>query len=632
MSELEIVRTCALLHDIGKLECWANRQPWSKHIYYTYRFVKECLGEELALHAMRHHTGLSYPKEDKPQTLVEKIVCLADNIASGADRPEEPGRGTPVPSPPIKLTHVLSEEKVRKKLDARELAYLSQKIKLKLGNLERKFAENPRDTYFRNIFKVLENDGESELRFVPADTREHINDVSLWDHLKLTAAFATCIYREGWKGDSPKDYKFALISGDADKISNFINQSLRLPDLRARSELIKKATEETREHLSIFLGPECVLFAAGGSFLALCPPELAEKALEEARERFEKATRGRVSITVSYTVKRGDEFLKNFGGIWESSHRQMRLEKSRRLLIDEVVIDENLEVCDVCKMKPWTREDEQRVLPTVPPRKERLCESCWELRKSGKGVWLNDLKENECNYVACIRADGDDIGRVLSGRNFREENKASTPSRISTLSDIIHRTCEKELEEIAKRFRGRPVFAGGDDFLAFTPGKVGLKVAREAASKFREEMAGKCTMSAGVAIFHYKLPVYVGVEVAGYLLKRAKECGKDKVAFAVIGGSGVTSSELEKIKPRTWNELDTILEIVDSMRKRDVASSQLRRIAETASKNCDEAEILIKYQMGREIIPWQKGKRFLSYLETGLFSDAFLIYNLFKGD
>lgn len=106
MKKLDVIRTCALLHDIGKLECWANRKPWSEHVFYTYKFVKACLGEEIAVQAMRHHTGPSYTDEYRPRTEIEKIVCLADNFASGADRREEPSRGPFIPSPPIELTHV----------------------------------------------------------------------------------------------------------------------------------------------------------------------------------------------------------------------------------------------------------------------------------------------------------------------------------------------------------------------------------------------------------------------------------------------------------------------------------------------------------------------------------------------
>jgi len=191
VKELNVLRTCAILHDVGKLECWANRKPWSEHAYYTYKFAKACLGEKLATHAMRHHTGPSYSDDYRPQTDVEKAVCLADNLSSGADRREEPSRGPPTPSPPIKLTHILSKSKVRKSLEARDLAYISNGLSSKMGDLVREFIQQPKTTYLK-IFGIL---NESDLRFVPADTREPINDVSLWDHLKLTAAFATCIWR-----------------------------------------------------------------------------------------------------------------------------------------------------------------------------------------------------------------------------------------------------------------------------------------------------------------------------------------------------------------------------------------------------------------------------------------------------
>ena len=58
VGDLDFLRVCALLHDIGKVECWAKGMPWSEHTYYTYKFVKDLLGEECAESSMRHHTGL----------------------------------------------------------------------------------------------------------------------------------------------------------------------------------------------------------------------------------------------------------------------------------------------------------------------------------------------------------------------------------------------------------------------------------------------------------------------------------------------------------------------------------------------------------------------------------------------
>ena len=626
MKELNVLRTCAILHDIGKPECWANRKPWSSHAYYTYKFVRSCLGEELATHAMRHHTGSSYSDEYRPQTDVEKVVCLADNLSSGADRREEPSRGPPLPSPPMKLTHILSKGKVRKGLEARDLAYISKGLSSKFGDLKGEFVRQPKATYLR-IFETL---NESDLRFVPADTREPINDVSLWDHLKLTAAFATCIYMDGgWKSNDLRDYDFALLCGDADRISSFVNASRRLPDLNARSERIKKATEASAGALTDLLGPECLIYAAGGSFLAVSPKGKAEEVLLEAKEAFEESTQKQVTVTVNYILRNGKEVQKNFGHVWKRAQIEMRIEKSQRGVPFPDLIEEDSEVCDVCRFRPWAHEDLLKVLRIdAAPRPERLCEVCWELRREGKGVELDKVR-GKSKFVAVLRADGDDVGKSLSGVGFKELGKSNTPSRLSTLSDLIHRVCEDKLQKSVANFHGHCLFAGGDDVLAFVPGENALEASRSMASQFEEEMAKGCTMSIGVALFHHTLPVYSGLEASRYLLRRAKEGGKNRIAFAIIGGAGVTLNELEKVNPRTWDQLDEILRIARFMRKSGAASSQIRKIAGISKKEPEKAEVFVKYLMGRRVIDWREGEKFLSYLKTGLLYDAFLVYNAF---
>jgi len=100
LGDLERLKISAILHDIGKLECWANREGWSEHTKYTKQFVRSCFGEELAEDACRHHLGISYPDAYRPKTLTQQIICLADSIAAGADRHETPSHGPPIPTPP----------------------------------------------------------------------------------------------------------------------------------------------------------------------------------------------------------------------------------------------------------------------------------------------------------------------------------------------------------------------------------------------------------------------------------------------------------------------------------------------------------------------------------------------------
>jgi hypothetical protein len=240
--------------------------------------------------------------------------------------------------------------------------------------------------------------------------------------------------------------------------------------------------------------------------------------------------------------------------------------------------------------------------------------------------------KNGRNFVAVIKADGDDLGEVLSGERIKGFGKVMTPSRLSTISHFLHQICETTLVEQVNSYGGEAVFAGGDDILAVTPGAKGLRAARDIASKFNEAMGGEATLSAGVAIFHYRLPIYVGLDAATRLLRRAKQApSKASIAFHFITGAGVLEAELDRHRSYRWSELDHLLRIADYLQKGDLASSQIRLVATADKKRREDAETIIKYLMGREIIEWCEGEQLLAHIESGLFHDAFQVYNAFRG-
>jgi CRISPR/Cas system-associated protein Cas10 (large subunit of type III CRISPR-Cas system) len=476
----------------------------------------------------------------------------------------------------------------------------------------------------------------SRLHDIPADTRSPINDVSLWDHLKLTAAFAACIWLDGgYRGDNVDKYDFALISGDADRISRFVDQSSRLPDLNARSGKIRLATEAAGESVAESLGPECLIFSGGGGLLAISPLRMANKVAEEVKNVFESATQGLVTITVSSLKSNGNETQKGFGKVWKDAQWTMQQKKSERSPVTFGNLSEEVAPCDVCHVRASAHEDPAKTLPyDASPRQERLCELCWQLRKEGHGASLDQFK-GQSNLVAVLKADGDSIGKVLGGDKFDEFGKAATPSRLSAISRHIHSVCENTLEKIVSDAGGRCLITGGDDILAVASGGESLKMAQRVAFEFKKEMANVCTMSAGVAIFRYDLPIYAGLEAADTLLHTAKENrSKDCVAFAMIGGVGLTPEELKGVRPRKWNELEEILRLSEDMGERGFASTQLRKIAIAAKKDPEYAEILIKNLMGRGEkgmgVGWGQGEELLFHMKSGILLDAFAVYNTFK--
>jgi len=626
---LDFLRVCALLHDVGKVECWANRKPWSEHIYYTYRFLKGLLGVEYAEAAMRHHTGPSYSREVFPRSMVEKTIWLADNLASGADRREEPSGMSPRPVFPLVLSHVLSDGRVaRKEMGRPELAYVSVELREALKEPCSEFSSDT--SAYDRIYRVLSG---SKLRFVPADTRRPVNDVSLWDHMKLTAAISTCIFLDGgFKSSEPEDYRFAFVGGDADRVSGFINVSVRIRDLHARSELIKEATMKAADAVSELLGPECVLYSGGGGFLAISPVSRASKVERAAKRAFEKATDGLVTMTTSSVEADGGEVRSGFGDVWRRAQRAMGIQKSLRKPPELTPVEEGVDFCDVCNSKPATREDRSKILRVdASARPERLCEDCWNLRRSGSDVSIRlDSLGEKTGFVGLLKADGDDVGSLLSGEKLRELRKANTPSRLSTLSRLMNDTFQEELEKVVSGFGGRCIYSGGDDLLALLPGENAFRAAKAVYERFTEAMNFKCTMSAGLAVFRKELPLYVGLEAASALISKAKEDGKDRIAYIFVGSAGVTSSDLSEVKPIGWGDLDVLLDIVGFMRGSGVSADHYRKAALLSKDGREEAEVYIKYLMGRDIIGWRAGERMLGYLESGLLKQAFTIYSLLE--
>lgn len=637
MSDLEILRICAILHDIGKPECWLRRKPWSEHIYYTEKTIMESLGEPYATTAARHHEGVSYPHEYYPQSELERIICLADNLASGADRPEEPKRGPPLPRPPVLLTHVLSRgEKVRVKIGEGELETIVFEIKHELEECRTK---EPAKIYSR-VYLFL----KERLHGLPTETRSPINDVSLWHHLKLTSAISTCIWLDGgFKRKNPDKYTFSLLSGDANKISRFINVSRRLPDLRAGSRWVKRATLSATKVIEEKLGPECVIFKGGGSFLALAPQKMAGEIAHKAEKAFESATSGELTITVSEGSTRGFEIKNRFGELWHSATLAIRLKKltSPPPLVESV--EGGIKVCDVCGLRPAVHETEKILPYDAAPRPEMLCENCYRRRSSedARGVDF-DMIADQDGFIGIVKLDGDDMGEVLRGEKLKKFEKEVTLSRLSTVSEMVHEVSERS-GKVVNAYGGECIYAGGDDVLAVLPGKNAFDYAREMASLFSKETAGELTSSAGVVAFKEKFPCYIALELVSQLIENAKkQPHKGSIDFEIVSAIGATPTDVNlerrteqrrrgvSKRPYKWGEFGRLLDYAMYLGKGVVPASQLHTIAGIARySGVEEAQDHVKYQMGRFQIPWWAGEELIEQIGSGFFLDAFGIYNTF---
>ena len=146
---------------------------------------------------------------------------------------------------------------------------------------------------------------ETCFTYVPSDTYTgHYNDISLFDHSKLTAAIASCLYLfsqekgvDNYKKQfysSPKRYEsyFMMVSGDLSGVQDFIYtipSKGALKSLRARSFyldlLLEHMTDEILEYLG--LSRANLLYTGGGHFYMLLPnTQKAKDALKKVQNSF----------------------------------------------------------------------------------------------------------------------------------------------------------------------------------------------------------------------------------------------------------------------------------------------------------------------------------------------------------
>ncbi|WP_034383774.1 type III-B CRISPR-associated protein Cas10/Cmr2 [Deinococcus sp. YIM 77859] len=132
-------------------------------------------------------------------------------------------------------------------------------------------------------------------------------------------------------------------------------------------------------------------------------------------------------------------------------------------------------------------------------------------------------------YFAILVADGDNMGALLSA-NDSEDAHHEISRRLDNFA--------AQAEKIVERHDGQKVFAGGDDVLAFLPVTTALRCGQELAEAFRHTVRG--TLSAGIAVVHYREPLSTSLAQARAAEKVAKQVdGKNAVCVAVHtrGGS-----------------------------------------------------------------------------------------------
>ena len=468
-----VAALAGLLHDVGKpyQRAYGNQPPPDYHEEgfthqdYTAYFIQKFIpGErELSESAKRHHMAANTPERlrPRPDRALDWVVYYADNYASRERSSEDTEPSQAVERTP--LVSIFSQIRILGQ-NAPERAYPflpSQRAGLAPGlpYPTQPAKANATPGAYGRLIEHLEARAEQAAALgtdpplllanlnmalleavwpVPADTRGDPG-ISLYDHLRLTAAFAAALYAyhqtNGLTVSAIRDEsaeKFLLVGGDMSGIQRHI---YRIKDaqgqggiakrLRARSLEVSLAAEAMALGLLERLGlpPVQRIMSAGGKFYALLPnTKDARTALEAHRETWEAwaLDQGASLVPVLDGVAFSPEELKarGFAAIFQRliermAEAKLRPLKSQRAGFGAPFEDRqgrSLRPCAVCGIRP-AKIDEPGA----------ACVECERDRAIGARLprtrWLSASRDPEPPYYRFpeLSFDTGEQGYVLRG-------------------------------------------------------------------------------------------------------------------------------------------------------------------------------------------------------------------------
>lgn len=502
-TELKLILG-SLLHDIGKV-VYRKGGDKRKHSQSGYDFLKEeaLLTDETVLECVRYHHADALKNASLEENSPAYIVYMADNIASAADRREGESaeQGFEIHTPLQPVFNILNgnhqkmyyspgtlnpggsinyPNTVSRSFDEREYLKIVQQISANLRGIQWN------TEYINSVLEVL----EANLSYVPSSTsKSELPDISLYDHVKLTAAVASCM-REYLKRNHIHNYRdelfthgkafyaknvFLLASMDVSGIQKFIytiTTKNALRTLRARSFYLEIMMEHIIDMLltKLHLSRANLIYSGGGHCYLLLPAtkeckEIFDTFMREINQWFMENFQIALYIAGAY-AECSSNALKNipegsYSNIFQRLSASMSEKKSRRYSAREILQLNNKKEadysreCSVCKK-----------LGNVD--KEGVCPMCRAMEKLSQKVLYDD-------FFSVLRGEvkgglplpggyflvaDDELSlkeKMLDEENFvraYSKNKMYTGKHISTKLWVGNYTNGNTFEEFAQQAEG----------------------------------------------------------------------------------------------------------------------------------------------------------------------------------
>lgn len=414
-----------------------------------------------------------------------------------------------------------------------------------------------------------------------------------------------------------------LVCFDTDRIKEYVFATDKLREVRGASRLLTELNSPMElERVIRPVCPECeIVFAAGGSAVLLAPSEAKAREIINVvevsyiRRTFAGSITG-ATIPLS-PATRSEGFGKRVAVAWLKV-REAKDEKARRLLPG---IEPYVQPCMACERHPASkvsRLDRSAVCESCDAKRETFHQHRDE--KAPEDLNALGAVARPPGYIGFIYSDGNNIGERLKQLG-RADKYAAFADMLDcliqkTVSDVLAKPPRRKGEEQVRPHE--KLLVGGDDLMLVTTGDIGLSAALEITATFEQDSlrilreAGlpedpPLTLGTAVVLAHASFPMAVCYNLAGQLLKRAKQrCAEegyrtgaiDFMAVTAAGSSDVNTLRKEVLtqesfvfphgdrqirltqRPYTLGQARTLLECVKTFKKAKFPRSQFQYLYE----------------------------------------------------
>jgi CRISPR-associated protein Csm1 len=335
-DELKFITFAAFMHDIGKFveraEDYKSEFPKGKndykytHAWYTHKFLREIFGDT---EEFNNYKGVNIADlagyHHNPESIEDWIIAEADRQASGHERhiKETTDSSVSILNKHKLPLYPIVERVSRKVYNGKNISYIEKDniesflnlVELDTNEIKLLFPDNgvPNLDYlsyyskfksdisdlsffvkklgFTNYISTFNNLLKKYLWCVPQSAKyQELPDVSLYDHMRLTAMLASNLYiyhsvNDSYDIDSVCDRninKYLLVGGDISGIQNFIydiNSKGAMKSIKGRSFFMQFLPTIISKKIleSLGLDETHLIYSTGGHFYMILPNLLEVK-------------------------------------------------------------------------------------------------------------------------------------------------------------------------------------------------------------------------------------------------------------------------------------------------------------------------------------------------------------------